>query len=334
MYEFYLSVKTQYAANYIQASAAQFYGADENDPPKITWADGTVNTASFTPQPQGCGSNNGYLVATGLNAGALSVIGTAPDGTPLYELPTTSPLFQKLYSVDYSGGTYTDKPSLENLTADQLQAGHAIFVYKDGLGDLVVYLNNSIFMEGGCAKPVIYLYPTHVERVNVQVAADIKQSSPLYGADGWQDVLAQPSGQLTYQGNSYGSLYWEGTGDGTYPVLGSGIVVPSTYAVATIQRQLAEQGFKPNEIKDFLAYWQPRLPKTPYTRLTWLTTSQMNNLAPLTISPKPQTLIRTFLDFAGLNASETLTPQRFTTPKRSGFTVVEWGGLDHGVGLN
>ena len=81
-------------------------------------------------------------------------------------------------------------------------------------------------------------------------------------------------------------------------------------------------------IKDFLEFWMPRMPTTSYVRLSWLNTEQMNQLAPLHITPRPDTMIRVFLDFSGqATADTTLTPQTLTSIPRDGFTVIEWGGL-------
>jgi len=54
---------------------------------------------------------------------------------------------------------------------------------------------------------------------------------------------------------------------------------------------------------------------------------EMNNLAPLTVSPKPDTMIRVFLDFEGLDQPVNLIPQKLFAPQRKGFTLIEWGGL-------
>jgi hypothetical protein len=69
------------------------------------------------------------------------------------------------------------------------------------------------------------------------------------------------------------------------------------------------------------------MPNTHFVRLTWFGTAAMNQLAPLSISPKPDTLIRVFLDFEGLNQKIDLQPQQLTSAPRTGFTVIEWGGL-------
>jgi hypothetical protein len=86
-------------------------------------------------------------------------------------------------------------------------------------------------------------------------------------------------------------------------------------------------GLNAQESADFIEYWQQKLPQSPYIRLTWLDTSDMDQLAPLTVLPKPDTSIRIFLDFAPLDNPISLIPQKLSAPVRRGFTLVEWGGL-------
>ncbi len=296
--------------------------------PTISWANNAPNTDTFSYRNPGCGNTLGYLVAKNITAGDLTKIGTGPNGQALYSLPTNSALFQDIYNNDYGTGDSLDDANLKNLTADQFQAKHGFFLAKDGLGEYVVYLNTKFITGGGCGKPVVYLYPTKTQSVNVAVGANVQKSVPNYPTGGWKQVLAQPNGQLRYQGKTYPNLYWEGTGHGQYPIVDAGTVVASKDAVITIKNQLAEQGLNSTEIKDFMDYWQPRLPHTAYVRLTWFNTAQMNELAPLSIAPKPMTTIRVFLDFQGLNHWIALPAQHFSATPRLGFTAVEWGGLD------
>ena len=53
----------------------------------------------------------------------------------------------------------------------------------------------------------------------------------------------------------------------------------------------------------------------------------MDVLAPLIVSPKPDTSIRVFLDFEGLEKPIALPEQKLSAIPRTGFTVIEWGGL-------
>lgn len=320
--EIYGAVNRYYAKSYKVKTAL----AGEAAAP-ITWDDGTKNTYSYTARNPGCGSANGYLVAKNISNKDITIIGKTTDGQNVYQLSSDNALLLKEFNEDYAKGENLDESNLKNLSVADFQKNHGLIVVKNGFGEYAVYLRDGLFFGGGCAKPVIYLYPQHIQNVNVAVGADVKISDPHYPAGGWRNVLALPDSRLFYQGKGYGSLFWEGNGFGEYPIVRTGTVVESSQAVSTIRTQLAAQGFNDKETADFLAYWQPKLPNTPYVRLTWLTTDQMNTLAPLTISPRPQTVIRTFLQFNGLDQPIALPAQHFTAPARNGFTATEWGGL-------
>lgn len=323
--EIYATVAGVFAGAYVPVDPLT-----SNNAPIIKWDDGSVNNNTYTSATQGCGSANGYVIDPNVDTSQLTAIGTGPNNQTIYELPTDNPLFTVYYQDNYGGGSELQDASLENLSASQFQNEHAIIVAQNALKEYVVYQRTDMFSGGGCGEPVVYLYPQKPTEVSVKVDANIASSAPAYGPNGWQDVFALPDGSLTYDGTPYSSLIWEGTGKGIYPLIDSGTVVPHSQVVATIKTQLHEQGLNNTEIAAFLEYWQPKLPTTPYTRLTWLNTAQMNNLAPLEITPKPTTVIRTFLDFQGLNKFIQIAPQTFSAPKRQGFTVVEWGGLIKG----
>jgi hypothetical protein len=178
-----------------------------------------------------------------------------------------------------------------------------------------------------CAKPVIYLYPAQDTNVSVKVGANVTLSEPTYPDNGW-NVLAHPNGQLEYQGQSYPNLFWEGTGFGIYPNKSKfGVVVPQSELISTLSTQLKQLGLNDQESADFMEFWTNKLPKTPYVRLTWLDTADMNQLAPLKVFPAPKTAIRIFLEFEGLQQPVDLISQKLSAPIRDGFTLVEWGGL-------
>jgi hypothetical protein len=213
------------------------------------------------------------------------------------------------------------------MTKQEFIDNHAVIVHKDNFDQWLVYVNEGLAPAAGCAKPVIYLYPESPTLVTVRVGANVQISDPFYNPfSGWR-AFAKPDGKLSVDGKQYSSLFWEGPGYGEYPQINSGVVVPRDQAVSTIQSQLVAQGLNEQERKDFIEYWQDKIPNKPYIRLSWLNTKQMDTLAPLVVTPQPDTSIRIFLDMAGLDQPISLAPQTFNPPSRNGFTLVEWGGL-------
>jgi len=204
-------------------------------------------------------------------------------------------------------------------------ANYPILVWQDMFDRWIVLKNVDYGPLAECGKPVVYLYPEKPMTVSVSVDADVTVSDPPYG-NGWL-AQADPSGRLTVSGQSYPYLFWEGFGHGAYPnINGIGTLVTQSEMLPTLKAQMTQLGLTVSEQADFLEFWQDRLPTTPYIRLTWLTTREMEGVAKLTIEPKPDTLIRVFLDFAGLEQPVVLRPQKLTTSDRRGFVAVEWGG--------
>lgn len=287
----------------------------------------TIDT--LNPIARGCGGATEAVTRSDkLKDADLIPVGKTDTGRTVYGLKSSdAALITKAYD-EY-------KQMFENTTdkLDSLEtffANHGVVIIKNAANENLVYVRTQYALIGGCAKPVVYLYPTTSTVVSVRVGASVTVSDPFYEKNGWQNVLADPSGALSYRGQTYGSLFWEGQGYGSYPAITSGTVVKRADAAKTMRTQLAAQGLNAQETKDFMAFWEPKVPNKPYVRLTWLTTAQMNELAPLMVTPKPQTVIRVFLDMDGYDVAPNLPKQTLTKTPRQGFTVVEWGGLTAG----
>lgn len=287
----------------------------------ITWSDGTKNNSKFTAESYtSCGntaSNNVILDISGI-ASRLKDAGTTSDGEKIYTVAASDPVMTKAYD-NYKIGRDTGA-----LTIEQFAAAKAVFIWKSGTGEYVVFTNRDFAGLAECGKPVIYLYPEEPTKVTVKVAAKITQSEPLY-QNGWE-AMSYPNGKLVVNGQTYPYLFWEGQGQ-NYPLINEGTVVPKADIETTLKTQLAQLGLNTKETADFLEFWLPKMPETPYVRLTWFGTNAMNRLAPLSINPAPDTLIRVFLDFEGLNQPMNIKAQKLSSIPRQGFTVVEWGGL-------
>ena len=183
-------------------------------------------------------------------------------------------------------------------------------------------------MRRGYAKPVIYLYPE--AETDVTVRLDYKGrltcTSPAPDPDGAWRVTARPDGTLTdNQGWEYSYLFWEGASDGNPPDFSRGFVVRGSDTAAFLREKLAYMGLTPREYNEFIVYWLPRMQDNPWNLIAFQGKNYTDS-APLTVTPRPESVLRVFMAYRPLNAPISVLPQELTPFVRKGFTFVEWGG--------
>ena len=178
------------------------------------------------------------------------------------------------------------------------------------------------------AKPVIYLYPERETQVSVTLDFDGELTStyPAYG-EGWT-VDASPDGTLTdpLTGREYYCLFWEGETDTEYD-FSTGFCVAGADTAAFLEGALTDLGLTEQEANEFIIYWLPRMEENAWNLISFQTTAYTDS-AVLTIDPVPDTLIRVFMAWQGLDQPVEVAPQTLTAPERTGFTAVEWGGAE------
>lgn len=290
----------------------------------INYKDGKTSTEKYNwaMVKGGCGVVDSVNVVDKAYFNDLTEIGKVGD-EPIYGFKSANhQVVNTIYEAYNLGGVREGAVSQEQFWKD-----NGVVVVRNKLGYRVILVNEKYQAEGECGKPVIYLYPQHKIDIKVKVGADITVSDPAYDT-GW-DVTAFPNGQIFNKkdGKTYPYLFWEGKGHGFYPTITEGFIVKRSEAEKTMWAHLAKLGLNQQESKDFMDFWAPKLPNKPYVRLTWFNTNQMDRLAPLDLSVKPDTTIRVFLDFQGLDKPYNLKLQELTHKPRNGFTLVEWGGL-------
>jgi hypothetical protein len=182
------------------------------------------------------------------------------------------------------------------------------------------------------AKPVIYLYPQSPQFVSVSVTSTghIVVSDPHYPQGGWNNVLANPDGNLSYNGKVYSELFYE-TDVTTFEKPNKGIIISKNNLTESLEGILTKLGLQSNEKEEFLSYWLPRLQQfnSPYIYFSLLDRSVKNRIDNVAITPKPDTQIafiayfKPITDPNGYDTSLSLPP----TPVRKGFVSVEWGGV-------
>lgn len=176
-------------------------------------------------------------------------------------------------------------------------------------------------------KPVIYLYPKEKTQVfvNVKPTNGITVSEPTLGS-GW-NVWATPEGKITNISDNkvYPYLFWEGLA-ANFVTPKEGFVVAKKDVSSFFDKKLAYLGMNTKETADFKEYWVPLLSEKPYYFITFIDQATFDTYAPLTITPKPDSIIRVFFDYKGLDKKTTVTEQKLKAATRTGFSVIEWGG--------
>lgn len=184
-------------------------------------------------------------------------------------------------------------------------------------------------INGRIEKPVIYLYPEKTTEVSVDLSIDGEFVSvyPEFNAEnsGWT-VTAEPDGRLFAGGREYYCLFWEGETGAEYD-FSKGFCVAGEDTAEFLCDSLEKLGLTAREANEFIIYWLPRMEHNAYNLISFQTDAY-TDAARLSVSPEPDSLIRVFMAFRPLETPVEIEPQELSSPERSGFTVVEWGGSE------
>ncbi len=181
--------------------------------------------------------------------------------------------------------------------------------------------------EGVDLKPVIYLYPQEDGSeisVSLDYNGDITDLIPEFNAENTWNVTADRDGKITFEGNEYDYLFWEGVPRFEYDFY-TGYCVKGEETESFLREKLAEQGLNEAETDEFLKFWLSDMEGNPYNVISFQGKTY-NKGAKLTVTPEPDNLIRVFMAWYPSDHHIRIMPQILDTPSRDGFTVVEWGG--------
>lgn len=309
--------------------------------------------------PSSCGMPRGNKVLKNIIDTDVEKVGELKNGTSLYALKNKNHLFYKeqfelkiTNQLEYFTSLNPDRPKVP--TYEEYVAKNPVLLYKDMWDRWNIIGEFDYNVDAGCGKPVIYLYPEKPTDVSISFINAVKLgiNIPTY-ADGWR-VTAHPDGTLVdlqkektncalidtskhgseYAGEAcktgvYPYIYWAGDVDAVYPKLGEGFVVAKKDLKNTLEEKLSNIGLSQKETADMVEYWYPYLLEKnfPFYRLTFFQNKEMNAFVPMNVSPRPDTVIRVFLDWEGLSEKIAIKPQALNHIDRKGFTLVEWGGL-------
>jgi HEAT repeat protein len=264
----------------------------------------------------------------------LAVIGEIPGKGPVYGLKNNNNIviseFYENYSKNFSAWAdrQGDKPKKEPDSFKNFLANTPVFLWRDPFGRLLRFINQDYVMPFFC-EPVIYLYPQTEQAVSVKLKPEVQISAsrPSYGAK-WE-VVAGPSGLLKNNSDkkTYPYLFWEGASY-NFPMRKEGFVITQEKVGEFLRATLPKLGLVESEAKDFLEAWLPVFSGAPYYFVTFVDGETIDKLAPLEVYPMPDTIIRVLMDFRPLMKYAEVPELKLSSPpKRTGFTVVEWGGI-------
>jgi len=175
----------------------------------------------------------------------------------------------------------------------------------------------------GVKKPAVYLYPLQESKISVAVNVKgiITKSEPNY-YKGWE-VIAKPNGLIN---GKYDYLFYEAQLE-HLQLPNEGWVVEYKELENWFDLNLKKLGLNEKEIFQFKEYWLAELPFARYYEIKLLGDSFLKENMNLVINPIPKTVIRRNFYFKPLESQIIFEQPNIITPKRKGFTVVEWGGL-------
>jgi hypothetical protein len=175
-------------------------------------------------------------------------------------------------------------------------------------------------------KPAVYLYPE--KDMNIKVKLEINGQTtltePLYN-DGW-NVNATPDGLID---NKYDYLFYEANLN-KIELPEEGWIVEYKNLEKWFDEYLPKLGLNEKEKSQFKDYWQKNLKKANYYEIKLLDKKFLEENMKLVISPEPQTILRLNFYFKPLFEYKEIKNPAISKFERTGFTVVEWGGINEG----
>ena len=181
----------------------------------------------------------------------------------------------------------------------------------------------------GVRKPVIYLYPEQETMITVGVdfKGTISNSYPLLENNQWK-VKVRSDGLIDYNAKQYRYLFWDGLPDETVQWdLSKSFCVLKKNVEVFLEDVLSKFGLSSIEMQDFITYWAPMMKTREWVQVSF-PVKQYEDISKLDISPKPDSVIRVYMIFKGLDRPVDVSEPEIEGYSRKGFVVVEWGGTN------
>ncbi len=179
-------------------------------------------------------------------------------------------------------------------------------------------------------KPIIYFYPEEEMDLSVTFVNEEMLTTTYPKYDGGWNIHLKEDGTFTVPGSNreYYGLYYEADSDYEC-TFDEGFYVTKENAISFLEEKMDFMGFTNRETDEFIMYWLPILESNEKSLVYFEQTEERNEDAPLVFSTEPDTLIRTMIHIKKVDEEASIQEQALTHYERTGFTVTEWGGVEH-----
>lgn len=128
------------------------------------------------------------------------------------------------------------------------------------------------------------------------------------------------------KGMEYNYLYWEGNANVEYDMT-KGFCVAGKDTAVFLENALERLGLTRKEANEFIVYWLPCMQENAYNIISFQE-QNYSDAVKLEVTPTPDTVIRICMAWKSSENYISLPVQELHRPERTGFTVVEWGGME------
>lgn len=313
-----------YILNFMSYDGDEYY----TGLPDITWTDGTKNTSRYHNAIGDCGQMPCYSFQEFEDESILEKIGTTSSGENVYRIANQGGQVNPTVE-DFANRFYEPNNDYSSIDPKQFNDDKGLIFIKNPFGKYISFVKADYEPAMGCGKPVIYLYPEEEGDFEVKVEPNlgITYSDPIYNTGWFVHSDTESNIHNYYDGQEYPYLFWEGDVE-NYTLPEEGFVFSRKNLEKEMTKKLYLLGLNEKEIADFMEFWYPEMleENSPYYFVTFMEQVEFDKVAPLEVNPAPDTTIRIFMVYEPLQNQIKVNPLKITTPKRNGFTVVEWGG--------
>jgi hypothetical protein len=186
-------------------------------------------------------------------------------------------------------------------------------------------------------KPIIYAYSEKEidAKVELNYKGNLTFTYPQILNNCWEFKTKNDGNLSDKKGKNYPYLFYEGTlseklkfsqEKGRY----FGNIVEKDSIINFLEKTLTDLALNEKEKTDFITFWGPRMSSHEFVFVQFLIDEEYDRIATLKIDPKPDNLRRIYLVFSEISDANSIhfERQKFYSFKRSGFTVLEWGGSE------